>query len=143
MALAEVAEVFEIETQATAGEFVTVFAATVDDETVDSLIYDLDAEVRDFLKRMQLDEIERARVTRYDIPIYLTPGQVSADRMLESGFTRRCERSSSPGRATVRWRPTSKQRLVSSTIRSRLSRSFASKPGSLPHPFTSQSFTRA
>ncbi len=79
----------DIEVAAVAGEFVTVFTSALDEEEIDSLIYDLDAMVEDFPERLGLDEVQRAQVLRYDVPIFVLPDQETSDRMVAGGFTRR------------------------------------------------------
>lgn len=74
-------------TQATEGEFVTVFG-DLGEETVEYLLHDLDAAVRDFLARAEPTEAERQRVVGREIPVYLVPDDKAAT-LLESGFLRR------------------------------------------------------
>jgi len=74
---------------ATAGEHVTIFSTDLGSETIESLIYDLDAMTRDFLERLQLNQIEIDQITKYDIPIFLLPDTETSNRIVQSGFTRR------------------------------------------------------
>lgn len=87
--LEDLAGMAEYTTTAVAGEFITLYNTELDEETVESIIYDLDAMVRDFLKRLQLNELEVAQVTKYDIPIFILPNVPTSDRIVESGFTKR------------------------------------------------------
>ena len=89
LAIEDLADLAELRMTATAGESVTVFSVDIDEEFVESLIYDLDAEVRDIQKRLRLNEVEIERVTRYDIPIFLLPDMEASARLVDSGFTRR------------------------------------------------------
>ncbi len=101
LALEDLVSMAGYETQAVAGEFVTLFSSTLDEETVEFIIYDLDALVRDFLKRLQLNELELARVTKYDVPIFVVPDNETSDRMVQSGFTKRFIHSDAAGESFI------------------------------------------
>ncbi|RKY21138.1 MAG: hypothetical protein DRQ55_05335 [Planctomycetota bacterium] len=70
---------------ASGGEFVTIISE-LDQDTVKFLIYDLDAAVRDFLRRAQPNPRERKRLVGLDIPIFLLPDRALSIKLLEAGF---------------------------------------------------------
>lgn len=81
---ADLAEPFAAE--AHEGEYVTVFHALDDPETAELLVYDLDALVRDGLRRLPLADHEIEQITREHIPIYLLPQDGTATTLVERGF---------------------------------------------------------
>ena len=88
-AVEDLASMADYTCSATAGEYITIFSSDLSSETIESLIYDLDAMTRDFLERLQLNQTEIDQVTKYAIPLFLLPDIETSDRIVQSGFTRR------------------------------------------------------
>jgi hypothetical protein len=87
-ALVDLATVGGWSTQATEGEFVTIFG-DLDEESLEYLIYDLDAAVRHFLEQADPTEEERKRLVGYEVPIYLLPDQETSLALLEGDYFER------------------------------------------------------
>ena len=81
----ELASLADWHTSATAGEFVTIYS-DLDEDALDFLVNDLDAAVRDFLRRSRATEPYLGRLTKRQIPVYLPPDQQLAQNMLNEGF---------------------------------------------------------
>ncbi len=71
--------------EALQGEFVTVYSG-LDESRAETLVFDLDAVVRDFFQRMQLTDALKEQVIEVDIPVWLVPDGPSVQAFIETGF---------------------------------------------------------
>jgi hypothetical protein len=85
LALADLKTLVGLEFRAWTSKTITLYSALPDHE-VDMLGPALEAQVQRFLETLEVDDKERERVLRYDIPIFLLPATSALARFVESGF---------------------------------------------------------
>jgi len=85
IALTDLAGLVELELAAWTSKTITLYSSLSLHE-VDMLGPPLEAQVQRFLETLELDDAERRRVLRYDIPIFLLPANAAMARFVESGF---------------------------------------------------------
>jgi hypothetical protein len=85
IALADLKQLVGIELDAWTSKTITLYSALPAHE-VDMLGPALEAQVQRFLATLEVDDAERQRVLRYDIPIFLLEANSTMARFVESGF---------------------------------------------------------
>lgn len=87
-AIADLKELVDLEAWAWKSKTLTLYSS-LPDMDVDMLGPPLEAQVQRFLATLEVDEQERKRVLRYDIPIFLLPARTTLTHFVESGFVDR------------------------------------------------------
>lgn len=87
-AIADLKELVDLEAWAWKSKTLTLYSS-LPDMDVDMLGPALEDQVQRFLATLDVDEQERKRVLRYDIPIFLLPARTTLTHFVESGFVDR------------------------------------------------------
>ena len=71
--------------EAMQGEFITLYSSLAESHA-ETLVFDLDAVVRDFYSKLELTDVLREQVVEVDIPVWLMPDRPSVQAFIETGF---------------------------------------------------------